>query len=237
MFNPYYNMFGGQPVQGTSNYGPDLAQAGATGAQQLKVNDPYSQPGAVGQYLGAWESPEGGVQGYVAVPKTVAPEQILEISIDTTNEVDTTQQVLFDAKDLYKNTANCRCTGAQGGCIYSQSKDCNLYDSLVSMLCSKTYVIKGMRFEVTATTAASGAVGTPTLNIPIEVYRRNLDATTTTSRIRPQNFRSPYQQIQFMVDIPITDNKQVLDESTAWILEVPPNLRVDIQLQVALRSA
>jgi hypothetical protein len=228
-------IFGNNTYVGTSHFGGQVAQTAAAGAANLKVLTPYSKLGVVGNGVETFDSPVGGMQGQVAVPTQIAPAEIIPITIDTTNETDTTQVTLFDAKDLYKNSRCCGTVKAfSGGMVYSGSKDCNKYDSIVSMLCSNKYVLHSIRVTV----RPGGAnPGTPTLDIPIRIWRGNLYNREYQDAINPIDHISAYQQDGEIVDIPLTDDKALLDQFTAWSLDIDPGLIVSLRLYVALRSA
>ena len=226
---------GNNQYVGTSHYGGQVAQTAAAGAAQLKVLTPYSKLGVVGNGVETFESPVGGMEGQVAVPTQIAPAEIIPINIDTTNETDTVRITLFDAKDLYKNS---RCggvsSGTPGGLVYSGSKDFNKYDSVVNMLCSNKYVLHSIRFTVRPGGANPGS---PTLDIPIRIWRGNLYNREYQDAINPIDHISAYQYDSEIVDIPLTDDKALLDQFTAWSMDVEPGLVVSMRLYVALRSA
>ena len=77
----------------------------------------------------------------------------------------------------------------------------------------------------------------PTLDIPIRIWRGNLYNREYQDAINPIDHVSAYQQDNAIVDIPLTDDKALLDQFTAWSLEVGPGLIISMRLYVALRSA
>lgn len=234
MQNPFFPaVFGQQQFVGTSHYGGQVAQTAAAGAAQLKVLTPHSKLGVVGNGLQTFDAPVGGVQGQVAVPTQIAPAEIIPITIDTSNETDPTQVILFDAKDLYKNSRS-RTGVITGGMVYSGSRDNNKYDSVVAMLCSNKYVLHSIRMTVRG---AGANPGVPTLDIPIRIWRGNLYNREFQDAINPIDHISAYQQDNGIVDIPLTDDKALLDQFTAWSMHIDPGLIVSMRLYVALRSA
>ena len=220
---------------GNSHFGGDVAQTAAAGAAQRKVLTPHSKIGTVGNGLDNFDSPIGGMSGQVTVPTSIAPAEILPITLDTTNEIDPVTFVLFDAKDIYQNDncGPCRSTSG-GGMIYSGGRDCSKYDSIKSALCSMKYILHSLRVTVRG---AGANPGSPTLDMPIKVFRGNLYNRRVQDAINPIDHVSPNQQDNMMVDIPLTDDKALLDPFTAWIVTVEPGLIVSLRLYVALRSA
>ena len=234
--NKYFNeVFNQGQLIGTSHFGGDVAKTAAAGAAQRKILSPYSNLGVVGNGVQNFDSPVGGMSGQVTIPTSIAPAEILPITLDTTNEVDPVTFVLFDAKNVYKNS-NCGSCGPRngGGLIYSGSRDCSKYDSIVSALCSMKYILHSLRITVRG---AGANPGSPTLDMPIKVFRGNLSNRTMQDSINPIDHVSPNQQDHLMVDIPLTDDKALLDPFTSWIVTVEPGLIVSLRGYVALRSA
>ena len=79
-------VFNQQQYIGNSHYGGEVAKTAAAGAAQRKVITPYSRFGVVGQGVENFDSPVGGMQGNVTVPTSIAPAEIIPITIDTTME-------------------------------------------------------------------------------------------------------------------------------------------------------
>ncbi|MCR9288579.1 MAG: hypothetical protein NXI23_14485 [Bacteroidetes bacterium] len=228
-------VFGNQQYIGTSHYGGDVAKTAAAGAAQRKVLTPYSKLGVVGTGTETFDSPVGGMQGQVSVPTSIAPAEIIPITIDTTNEPEPVQVVLFDAKDLYKNArCNLGKSSSTGGLIYSGSKEYNKYDSIVMMMCSKKYVLHSLRVTVRPGGANPGVV---TMDMPIRIWRGNLYNREYQDAINPIDHISSIQYDSGIADIALTDDKALLDEFTAWIMDIEPGLIVNLRGYVALRSA
>jgi|GEM_PF-2418767 len=222
----------GTPL-GNSHYGPDVARTAAAGSMQRRVLDPYSSLGIVGNPVEMFESPIGGMQGQVAVPNRIAPAEIIPITIDTTNEPEPVKVILFDPKDLYSNSNCDGCAkSGSGGIIFSGDRDCNKYDSIVSMLCSTKYILSSLRVSVRG---AGANPGTPTLDMPIKIWRGNIYNRQFQDAINPIDHISSFQNDNGIADIPLTDDKALLDMHTAWIMTVDPGLLVTLRGYVALR--
>ncbi len=222
--------------------GADVAAKAAAGLSDLKRLDPFSQRGFVGGSYHGWESPDGKISGEIAIPTSIKAPEKIKLNIDTTGNSESCKTLLFDAKNLYRSGSGCGCSGSiadEEACVYigNNADSCNRYESIVSMLCSKVYIISNIRMVVEQRTKADGTTGFATTQIPITITKTNEYAASTTSIIDPTDHISPNQFNNNIVDIPLTGDMQRLDEFTCWILEVPPGLHLSLYLYVALRSA
>lgn len=237
--NSYQNVFGnGVTLLGNSQVGPQAAAAAAVGASQLKVYNPNSRVGVIGPGAGNWQSPIHGLTGEISVPAQVAPPAYFDITIDTTQETEAVDIVLFDAKNLYSNDrcGSCATDKTAGGCVYTGSQACNRYDSIVNMLCSNNYVIKSLRVLVCSSNGSESCGFASALSTRIMVWKGNLNNDTMQSSINLINHVSSQNYNNNIIDVPLTGHEGLLDQFTAWHMTVEPGTKLLFTFFVAARG-
>lgn len=237
--NPYANVLpGANALLGNSQVGKDAAAAAMVGASQMKVLTPGSRVGVVGAGAGNWQTPHGGVAGEIAVPMQVQVPNYFEITVDTDGETEVTRIVLFDTKNLYAaaNCGSCATDKSQGGCVYSGSKECNMYDAINNMLCSNQYLLNSLRVLACSSDGTGTCGFEQALSTKIHVWKGNINNDISTSSINLKNHISPTNFNNNVIDIPLTGPQALLDQYTAWYMDVRPNTRLDFTFFIGARS-
>jgi hypothetical protein len=216
--------FGGQITPlGTTSIGKEQAAAAIAGVEDLKT---YTAGGQTGQVSGVslFRAPKGSnLSGQISLPSTQDVVQKLKFIIDTTDNTDAVNIVMFDNLKLHSNDCMAGCPGGGGGAstleqtrIYFEKvgNECG-YEAFINEICSRTYVVTSLRFKPQS--RVSGVL--PQTSIPITVSHKNIKGKVTgEDSFNTDDHESPTQQRDIFIT-PLMGETQVLGKYTAWILE------------------
>jgi len=224
MTNPMNAFFNPANAFKTKNFGSDIAQANQTGLQTFNTVTPNTEIGIVGGER-TYYSPDGALQGAIAIPAPLAPVVRIPLQIDTTG-IQTAQNILlFDTHDY--NSAACSCAGSNLiNNVVKVNGTCDKYASFKQELCSKVYVLTAMRLQVVSGSNAA-------LTSTIKIYRSNLLSSNQVDNIDPALQISEFQQRNDIITLPLQGVSARLDNYTAWVIDsFPGNTVMNITLFV-----
>lgn len=223
---------------GNGMYSHEIAQAQQMGLASTNTITPLKQIAEVGGRV-TGESPDGSVQGAIAIPTGAPVPQEMSFDISTVG-ADSGSKTTIQLFDTGKwNSGKCGCAPQNlGGEIAMEGCE-DTYDLFLASLCSEKYFVYAaqiiMAYEDCETSQCKMMKA---MNMPINIYQGNFQiGRSHVYRMNPIRHVHSMQNVMGMATMPLMGRAQRIDRNTMWeIGNVPAGMEITLTLFVYLRQ-